>query len=160
MPCRMRNYAEALATYPCSNVFHSGRNLLDEEDRGWRFGHWRRVWTTAEDRSAPRIEFLFVRSFRITVINGSADSWNPCQIPISPAGRNISGIVIQDHRRRQGHVISTIRPNGGIRLVEDEHRQNNSTHDRQPRAFSLHDDRSNVDEFPWTWSANPGRKER
>lgn len=24
----------------------------------------------------------------------------------------------------------------GIRLVEDEHRQNNSTHDRQPRAFS------------------------
>lgn len=29
MPCRMRNYAEALATYPCSNVFRSGRNLFD-----------------------------------------------------------------------------------------------------------------------------------
>lgn len=95
------------------------RNLLDEErrggpNRGWRSGrgHWRRVWTMAEDRSAPRIEFPFVRSFRITVINGGTDSWNPCQIPISAAGRNISGIVIQDHRRRQGHVISTIQSTG------------------------------------------------
>ncbi|XP_006612850.1 uncharacterized protein LOC102673414 [Apis dorsata] len=57
------------------------------------------------------------------------------------AGRNISGIVIQDHRRRQGHVISTIRSTGEFASWTSTAKIIRRT--IGSLEHSLHDDRSN-----------------
>lgn len=142
MPRHMRNYAEAVATSPCSNVFHGAetswtRNEEEDpiavgdraEDIGGVSGRWRRIDRHLESNSRSFVHSGSRSSMeaRILGIRVKFQFRQPAEIYPGSSFK-----IIDDDRD-----TSSRRSNPpGIRLVEDEHRQNNSTHDRQPRAFS------------------------
>lgn len=99
------------------------------EDIGGVSGRWRRIDRHLESNSRSFVHSGSRSSMeaRILGIRVKFQFRQPAEIYPGSSFK-----IIDDDRD-----TSSRRSNPpGIRLVEDEHRQNNSTHDRQPRAFS------------------------
>lgn len=99
------------------------------EDIGGVSGRWRRIDRHLESNSRSFVHSGSRSSMeaRILGIRVKFQFRQPAEIYPGSSFK-----IIDDDRD-----TSSRRSNpSGIRLVEDEHRQNNSTHDRQPRAFS------------------------